>query len=206
MRCRFHPSAVTQIQRWFLVLQLLSFRYRFLDQHWHRVFDDSMRQTWIYFCYRFHASVVNSLTVSPPYSSCHSYFRGDFRVYSDFVLGDDFSSVVTQFSLTIPCVNDDSRFSFEFVRQQWIRMRCRFHPSAVSHFQRWFLVLQWLSFAADFWISTGIVCLTIPCVKHEYIFAIGFSPRSWILWRWRPHTSAATHIRIVISRSTLTLF
>ena len=53
MRCRFHPSTVTQFQRWFLVLQWLSFRCRFLDQHWYCVFDDSMRQTWIYFCYRF---------------------------------------------------------------------------------------------------------------------------------------------------------
>jgi len=150
MRCRFHPSAVTQFQRWFLVLQWLSFRCRFLDQHWHSVFDDSMRQTWIYFCYRFHASVVNSLTVSTPYGSCHSYFSGDFRVYSDFVLGDDFSSVVTQFSLAIPCVNDDSLFSFDFVRQPWISMRCRFQPSAVTQFERWFLVLQWLSFCCRF--------------------------------------------------------
>jgi hypothetical protein len=38
-------------------------------------------------------------------------------VYSDFVLGDDFSSVVTQFSLAIPYVNDDSLFAFDFVRQ-----------------------------------------------------------------------------------------
>jgi len=150
MRCRFHPSTVTQFQRWFLVLQWLSFRCRFLDQHWHSVFDDSMCQTWIYFCYRFHASVVNSLTVSTSYGSCHSYFSGDFRVYSDFVLGDDFSSVGTQFSLAIPCVNDDSLFSFDFVRQPWISMCCRFHPSAVNQFQRWFLVLQWLSFRCQF--------------------------------------------------------
>jgi hypothetical protein len=44
------------------------------------VFDDSMRQTWIYFCYRFLAAVVNSLTLSTPHVSCHSYFSGDFRV------------------------------------------------------------------------------------------------------------------------------
>jgi hypothetical protein len=90
MHCRFHPSGVTQFQRWFLFLQWLSFRWWFLDQHWHSVFDDSIRQTWIYFCYRFHASLVNSLTLSTPYVSCHSYFNGDFKVYSDFVLGDDF--------------------------------------------------------------------------------------------------------------------
>jgi hypothetical protein len=33
-------------------------------------------------------------------------------------------------------------------------------------------------FADDLWISTGIGCLTIPCVKHESIFAIGFMQRS----------------------------
>jgi hypothetical protein len=80
MRCRFHPSAVNQFQSWFLVLQRLSFRCRFLYQHKHNVFDDFMRQTWIYFCYRFLASVVNSLTLSTPYVSCHSYYSGDFRV------------------------------------------------------------------------------------------------------------------------------
>jgi len=30
-------------QKWFLVLQWLSFRWRFLDRHWHSVFDNSMR-------------------------------------------------------------------------------------------------------------------------------------------------------------------
>jgi len=33
-------------------------------------------------------------------------------------------------------------------------------------------------FADDLWMSTGIGCLTIPCVKHESIFAIGFMQRS----------------------------
>jgi hypothetical protein len=55
--------------------------------------------------------------LSTPYVSCHSYFSVDFKVDSDFVLGDDFWSVVTQLSLAIPCVNGDSFFSFDFVRQ-----------------------------------------------------------------------------------------
>jgi hypothetical protein len=132
MRCLFHPSAVIQFQRWFLVLQWLSFRCRFQDQHWHSVFDDSMRQTWIYFCYRFLASLVNSLTLSTPYISCHSYKSGDFTVYIDSVFADDFWSVGTQFSLTIPCVKDDSVFSIDFFRQPWISIWCRFHPSPLT--------------------------------------------------------------------------
>jgi len=123
-------------QRWFLVLKWLSFRWRFMDQHWHSVFDDSMPQRWIYFCYRFYASLVNSLTLSTPYVGCHSYFSGDFKVYSDSVFADDFWSVVTQFSLTIPCVNDDSVFSNDFIRQPWISIRCRFHPSALTQFSK----------------------------------------------------------------------
>jgi hypothetical protein len=123
-------------QRWFLVLQWLSFRWRLMDQHWHTVFDDSMRQTWIYFCYRFYASLVNSLTLATPYVSCHSYFSGDFKVTSHFFFADDFWSVGTQFSLTIPRVNDDSVFSIDFIRQPWISMRCRFHPSAVTQFSK----------------------------------------------------------------------
>jgi hypothetical protein len=57
---------------------------------------------------------VNSLTVSTPYVSCHSYFSGDFKVYCDYIFANDFWSVVTQFSLTIPCVSDDSVFSINF--------------------------------------------------------------------------------------------
>jgi hypothetical protein len=123
-------------QRWFLVLQWLSFRWGFMDQHWHSVFHDSMRQTWIYFCYRFYASLVSSLTLSTPSVSCHSYFSGDFKVTSDSVFADDFWSVGTQFSLTIPCVNDDSVFSIDFFRQPWISIRCRFHPSPLTSFSK----------------------------------------------------------------------
>jgi hypothetical protein len=123
-------------QRWFLVLQWLSFRWRFMHKHWLWVFDDSMRQTWIYFCYRFYASLVNSLTLSTPFVTCHSYFSGNFKVNTHSVFADDFWSVVTRFSLTIPCVNDDSIFSNDFTRQPLISIRCRFYPSAVTQFSK----------------------------------------------------------------------
>jgi hypothetical protein len=38
--------------------------------------------------------------------------------------------------MTIPCVNDDSVFSIDFIRQQWISMCCRFHPSALTQFSK----------------------------------------------------------------------
>ena len=129
--------------------------------------------------------------------------------------------------LTIPCVKHESIFAIGFMRRSWIRWRCRIHTSAVTHtsvaisrskvtlfsltisglywrsfhwrpwfkFQTWFLVLLWL-----------IVCLTIPCLKHESIFAIGFMRCLWIRWRCRLHKSAVTHISVAISRSTVTLF
>jgi hypothetical protein len=84
------------------------------------------------FCYRFYASLVNSWTLSTPYVRCHSYFSCDFKVYSDSVFANDFWSVVTQFAMTIPCVNDDSVFSIDFIRQLWISIRCRFHPSPLT--------------------------------------------------------------------------
>jgi len=123
-------------QRWFLVLQWFSFHWRFMDQHWHSVFDDSMPQTWIFFFYRFYASLVISLTLPTPYVSCHSYFSGDFKVYGDSVFTDDFWSVVMQFSLTIPCVNHDSVYCHDFNRQPWISIRCRFHPSPLTQFSK----------------------------------------------------------------------
>jgi hypothetical protein len=33
-------------------LQLLCFRWRFMDQPWHSVFDNFMHHPWLYFCYR----------------------------------------------------------------------------------------------------------------------------------------------------------
>jgi len=204
MRCRFHPSAVTQFQRRFLVLQWLSFRCRFLDQHWcvWRFHASNM----IYFCYRFHASVVHSLTLPTPYVSCHSYYSGDFRVHSDSVFANDFWSVVTQFSLTIPCVNDDSVFSIDFLRQPWISLRYRFRSSAVTQFQTWFLVLQWLSFRWRFLDRHWHSVFDDSMRQTWSIFAIGFTRRSCILWCCRLHTSAATHITVAISGSTVTLF
>jgi hypothetical protein len=123
-------------QRLFLVLQWLSFCWRFMDQHWHSVFDDSMSQTWIFFFYRFYASLVNSLTLSTPYVRGHSYFSGDFKVTSHFFFADYFWSVGTQFALTIPCVNDDSVFSNDFIRQPWISIRCPFYLSAMIQFSK----------------------------------------------------------------------
>jgi len=50
-------------------------------------------------------------------------FRSRFLVRSDAV------------SLAIPCVNDDSVFSIDFMRQMWISVRCRFHQSAKNSLQ-----------------------------------------------------------------------
>jgi len=103
-------------------------------------------------------------------------------------------STMTLFCLLISFVNRELGCAVYSIRQPWISFKDDFSFYSDS------------VFATDFRITNGILCLTIPCVKHEYIFAIGFSPRSWILWRCRPHTSAATHITVAISRSTLTLF
>jgi hypothetical protein len=59
---------------------------------------------------------MNSLTLLIPYVNCNSVFSDDFKVYSDSVFVDDFWSVVTQFSLAIPCVNEDSVFCTDFIR------------------------------------------------------------------------------------------
>jgi len=122
------------IHWWFQGLQWLCFHWRFMDQEWHTVFYYSMCQPWLYFRYRFDASIVNSLTLSIPYVNCHSVFSDDFKFYSDSAFADDFWSVVTQFSLTIPCVNDDPVFSNDFMRPPWISFTWQFHASSVNHF------------------------------------------------------------------------
>jgi hypothetical protein len=182
-------------QRWFLVLQWLSFRWRFMDQHWYSVFDDSMRQRWIYFCYRFFASLLNSLTLSTPYVICpHTSVvisRSPVTLFSLMISGPLWrsfhwrflASTMTLFSLLISFVNRELVCAADSIRQPWLK------------FQTWFLVLLWL-----------ILCLTIPCIKHESIFAIGFMRRSWIRGRCRLHKSAVNHTFVAISRSIVTLF
>jgi hypothetical protein len=101
---------------------------------------------------------------------------------------------MTLFSLMISFVNRELGCAVDSIRQPWISFKVDFSFYSDS------------VFAVDFWISTGILCLTIPCVKHESIFAIGFWRRLWILWRCRLHTSAATHISVAISGSKMTMF
>jgi hypothetical protein len=60
-----------------------------MDQQRHSVFDNSMRQPWLYFAYQFDVSVMNSLTLLIPYVGCHSVFIDGFKVYGDSVFADD---------------------------------------------------------------------------------------------------------------------
>jgi len=131
---QFHTSAVTQF--WVMISRStgLSFPWRFKDQKWHSVFDNSIRQPWLSFRYQFDASVVNSLTLWIPYVSCHSIFSDDYKVQSDSVFGDNLwiSHDITFF--TILCVGHDSIFAIDSIRQ------------LAFSFQGWFQVLQWISF------------------------------------------------------------
>ena len=85
----FHTSAITQFSVTSSMSTGLSFRLRFIDLPWHSDFDNSMRQPWLYFCYRFDVSVMKSFTLLFSYVSYHSVFSDEFNVYR------------TQFSLTI---------------------------------------------------------------------------------------------------------
>jgi len=109
-------------QRWFLFLQWLSFWWQFLDPHWQSVCDNSifnhqsifvvnmMRRSWC----RFHTSAVTQISVIILRLQ-RLCFRWRFMVRSDAV------------SLAIPCVNDDSIFCIDFLRQLGISVRCWFH-------------------------------------------------------------------------------
>jgi len=121
------------IHWWFQGLLLLCFRWWFMNLQWHSVFDNSMRQPWLYFCYRFDASVVSSRTLAIPYVRCHSFFSDDFNVYRDSVFADDLRTNSDIAFLTIPSINLDSIFAINLMRRQWIHWRCQFHRSAVTY-------------------------------------------------------------------------
>ena len=118
-------------QRWYPVLQWLSFRWRFLDQllqslYYNSILNtqsifaiDRMRRSWC----RFHTSAVIQISViiSRLQRLC---FCWRFMVRSDAV------------SLAIPYVKDVSLFSIDFMRESWIRVRFRFHQSAATQFTK----------------------------------------------------------------------
>jgi hypothetical protein len=76
-----------------------------------------MRQPWLYFYYKFEASVVNSLTLSIPYGSCHLVFNDYFKVYSVSVFIDDLWIRRKIAFLTIPCIGHDSIFAIDMMRR-----------------------------------------------------------------------------------------
>jgi hypothetical protein len=117
---------------WFHCLQRLSFRWRFMNQLWHRVLDNSMRQPWLYICYRLEASFMNSETLSILYVGCHSVFIVDLKFYKDVVLTDDLWINNDIAFLTIPCVSHDSIFAIDLMRWSRIHWCYLFHASAVT--------------------------------------------------------------------------
>jgi hypothetical protein len=60
-------------------------------------------------------SVVNSMTVSIPYSSCHLVFNDDLTVYSDSVFTDDLWICTDIAFFIIPCVSHDSIFAINLM-------------------------------------------------------------------------------------------
>jgi len=122
----------------FQVQQGLYFHWWFMDQEWHNVFDNSMRQPWLYFCYQFDTSVVNSLTLSITYVGCHSLFIDDFKVYIYSVFACDVWISRDIAFLRIPWVCHDSIFAIDLMRRSWIYWRCRFQTSAVTQYSLMF--------------------------------------------------------------------
>ena len=113
-------------------VQWLCFRWWFMDQEWHSVSDNSMRRPWLYFCYRFYVLVVNSLTLSITYVSCHSLYIDDYKVCSDSVFANDLWIISDITFLTILCVSLYYTFAIDLMRRLWIHWRCRLHISVVT--------------------------------------------------------------------------
>ena len=191
----------------FKVYSYSVFNGRFLHQQWHSVFENSMRRPWLYFCYRFNASVVNSLTLSIPCGSCHSVFIDDFQGLLLLCFGRRF--------MDQPChsVFDNA------MRRSWQYFCYRLDASVVNSltlsipygschlvFFDDFKVYCYSVLAGDLWISRDITFLTIPRVGHDSIFAIDWMRRSWIHWRCRFHAEGVTQYSLMISRCTVTLF
>jgi hypothetical protein len=119
---------------WFQGLQLLCFHQWFMDQPWQSIFENSMRQPWLYFCYAFDASVVNSATLSIRYVGCYSVFINDFKVYSVSVFTNDLWIRRQIPFLTIPFVGRESIFGIDLLCRSWIHWRYRLHKKVVAQY------------------------------------------------------------------------
>jgi hypothetical protein len=115
-------------------LHLLFCHQLFMDLQWHNILDNSMRQPWLYFYYRFDVSVVNSLMMSITYVGSKSLFIDNFKLYSDSVFAVNLWISSDIAFLTIPCVGLDSSFDIDLMRQLWIHWCCRFQAVAVTQY------------------------------------------------------------------------
>jgi len=153
------------------------------------------------------------LTLATPYVSCHSYFSGDFKVYCYSIFADDFWSVGTPFSLTIPCVNDDSVFSNDFTRQQWISIRCRFYPSAVTQFSKMISRSIVTQFSVTIYASAltlgvwrlhasnmNLFLLSVLCVAREFFDAADSIRHVSLIpqWQFQGHHSLCFRWRFLV--------
>ena len=118
--CGFHMSTVTQFSMIITRCTVTLFSVMIYGSAVTQSFWQLHGQPWLYFCYQFDASVVNSLTLSIPYGSCHSVFIDDFKVCSDSVFTDDL------------WISYDSIFTIGLMCQSWIHLHCRFHTSTVT--------------------------------------------------------------------------
>jgi hypothetical protein len=133
-RCQFHAVPVTRYSLTISRSTLLCFGRWFMDQPWHSIFDNSMCRPWLYFFYRFDASLVSSSTLSIPCGSCHSVFIDDFKVYCYSVLAGDLWISRDRLFFSFPCVGHDSIFAIYLMFPSWIHWRCRFHAVPVTHY------------------------------------------------------------------------
>jgi len=179
---------------WFHGLQWLYFRWRFVDPSWHSVFDNYMRQPWLYFCYRFHTSVVTHHSLTITRSTVTLFSLMIYRLAVTLRFWQFLASVMTLFLLLIWCVGSEFSDAVNSICQLSLSIHWRFQG------------LQWPSFRWRFMDQPSNSFLTIPCTNHEFIFAVNLMPLSWIHWRCRLHTSVVTHYLLMISRSTVTVF
>jgi hypothetical protein len=84
--------------------------------------------------------------------------------------------MMTLFSLLISCVNRELVFGVDSISQPRL------------NFQRWFLVLQWLSFGGRFLDQHSQSVCDNSILNHQSVFAIDMMRRSC----YRLHTSTVT--------------
>jgi hypothetical protein len=167
------PQLSLSFQWWFQGLQWLNLRWRFIDQEGHNVFDNYMRQAWLYFCYRFHPSAITQFSVMISRSTGTLF---SLTIYGSAVIlrfCQFHESAMTLFLLSIWCIVCEFSDAVDSIRRLSLSIHWWFQGLQLLCFRRQFMDQPWHSIFGQFHApARTLFFISIGCVVREFNDAV----------------------------------